>query len=670
MLIFFSILISFLVFVGVVGFIIYSFYLLMSKKNPITPQELQAVQLPKYSSLAVGLVVLAYNLFVYHLGATQDMVAGLGLALFNFILFMSFFLVFPRDKRSPLVYAIVLLGLLAGLSTAFRANEFVQLMNLAVIDMSFFLLSFLYVFSAVRWEGLWLIRSIVEAVIRVFRHGIILLKLIFQPKASPTNSGLLRSVKTVVITFIVLMFFAALLSSADPVFQELIKDVKDEAGERTFISLALTVALIFLFTMRIPANTKGTPTLRFLGFYDVLIPVLGMEILFALFIFIQAKYLFGSHVDLQSFDITYSDYVRKGFVELLITTFFGSLVAYLVILKEKTFDDLTRQRVMKVVNVLLLFLLAALLASAFKRDLLYMDAYGLTRIRLIGSVFLAWLGAFLALLMTLNLWTSMKEKHFLGGLLTTSTMAFLFLNLVNVDRVIASYVVPEGHNKDYFYINNLSPDALEGWSESIQAAMNYYEEMRTRPEISEFEKSRLADFKLALLSLEEKRGKLDDKFGSQEDFEARLTEVDVYDWDNWEAKTLKAERSWTSWNWSEANAYTHMQEQSAVFYDALDCLNREIADYQIYTHTDLYDQEYDRLYSYDYPFLVLTRDYYPRSVDSMIYDAFNDDGMHPQLEAFYGSTYPSIEKVLADEFGVYASLKALHTPDSCLSTTR
>jgi hypothetical protein len=665
--IFLSFLLSMVFFLLFWGFVFYAlFYFFSSRRQPITTEEVRALSLSRPGLVCIGLSILAFNLFLYHLGATQDEVAGIGLGLFSVVFFASFYFVFSSTKRTLLLRTLTLLGMVVGLAFAFRANEVVQLFNLIVLWVCVELLFVLYILSHVQWEALWLLKNLWMSILKMFRHALVFLKALFQWKDAPRSQAF-QVLKTVLLTFFVLVIFTSLLSQADPIFEELIKDFKNEAFDRFFFSFVLAAVLIFSFTFKVHTDVNEKPKLRFFGVYDVLIPVIALEVLFIGFLIVQARYLFGSHADLQAFDLTYSEYVRKGFIELLVTTFFASLIGYLVFLKQKTLETDSTRTLFQAVNGLLVVLLFALLASALKRDLMYVDVYGLTRIRIIGLILLGWLSGFLLLLGAITVSRRLQEKHLFLGLLMLSIGSFALFNGLNMDRMIAEATPPKGHEKDYFYISHLSEDAVEAWADVVLSSAEYFETVRTLPTLSEEQLARMAEFHLALEALESRRDALVYQWGDAELFDAHLATFKD-EWSaNWEIDALKAERHWTSANWSQWQAYQFIEKEQATFYGTLECMLREIEDYQINTLTDFYEAEWHRMYNYNYPFLDSFSSYYPQALHDLVIDTFIVDGYSEQLESVYGTTYPSYAEIIEkDEYGLLDQLQAAHTPDACL----
>jgi len=340
-------------------------------------------------------------------------------------------------------------------------------------------------------------------------------------------------------------------------------------------------------------------------------------------------------------------------------------------LKARETEGINRMRFLKIINVVLIVELFALLASAMKRDLLYLDIYGLTRVRLAGGILLICLALFFVLILMLNLFRKTQEKHLFLGTVSIFVLAFIAINSLNLDKIIANTTPPEGVESDYFYINNLSADAIDGWENSIYNAKTVFDSLITKTELTEAEKTTLANAKLSLLVLKEQKTTIDNKFSSEEDFNAYLDqEKSDYDGMFWfDSRELEAERAWMSFNLSEYNAYKIMDEKSYLFDETVDCLLEEVADYQITNLLDLYyDYEYERINEFEYPLTtVRIENASEYSLSSLISNAIEnaDPDLKSRIEEAYGYYYDYVSSFSNDQLGLFDELKASYVPTPC-----
>lgn len=542
----------------------------------------EPVQLPAMTVWSMALAAVALNLFAYDTGF------GIGYGLFGMCAFLAIVLLFPPAQRGWEVWFLTVVGMTACVFFGWRANEFVQIVNAVTAIACAGALLMLRGIGTVRWSGLWLIKMKVGFVARLF-HRFSTLGAIGRSAPSAHGRTALHVLKTIGITLIVLLFFSWLLSLADPVFDALVRDVREQALGRTILSGLLLVALLFLISINVPKKwQEKVPQLTRVSVWEVGVPALSVVLLFGLFLMVQARYLFGSHVDFHALDITYADYVRRGFVELLVASFFGSLLSYVIILKQHALTKAAHIVSLRWMNGVLLVELVLLLLSAAKRDWMYIDMYGLTRVRIIGALFLFWILAIIVLMLVLTMMHRMTERTLIGGTAIASALVVLLLNAVNIDRMVAMQTPPRGERPDIVYSSRLSMDAADGWQIILAEAGARYAALRTQTEFSDQEKILLADAKIALSQLEN-----------------IILRVDVI-------------RPWQEWNGSRVHAKGVLERAfTDRSLDQVQCVLRGIRTLQRITKTDLIVQESDRLFGNEAPFLFEDFAYQPESLSDI-----------------------------------------------------
>jgi hypothetical protein len=611
-------------------------YFIFKKKNDNEPPV--PLVYPALVTISLVLMVLTYNLGLYGTSSWLS-VPVVGLALANAGWVAAILLSLRPEKRTPFAYLLGLISVVSGAMLIWRANGFIQSVNLAVIVLTNLLTIFYNTYEQINWQGLWLIKQLLRLIPASLQQIPRLLK---NPKSEEGKQKftLMGVIKTISITALALIVFVFLLSAADPVFAQIIKNFQEEALGRTFSSVFLSFVFLLLITLKVKSDEDNGFKLNFLSYGDIFIPVVSLISLFAVFIVIQLKYLFGSHADFQSFNLTYSEYVRKGFIELLTTAFIGGVIAYIVIFKAKIYSA-SRQLQLKIVNSVLIGELFFMLASAFKRDLMYVDVYGLTRVRIVGGLFLIWLAGLLTLLLAMNLFYKMKEKWLWLGILVLSVGVWSTLNITNVDAKVAAGT-PEHHDYvDYFYIDNLSSDGAVGWQNSLPALKSTAEKLIAKTELTDVEKSQLAGIKLALISLQQKRAYLYRKYadeswvlahckdiscdeGSYKDHDYNVDLTHEYsngvETNQKPAKisnSVKDIRTWQHYSWSEYQAFQLIKDHEVSYFNDVDQLFEQIKNYQQSNSISLYKQEYRLLREFKYPFININlKNYYPQELHS------------------------------------------------------
>ena len=266
----------------------------------------------------------------------------------------------------------------------------------------------------------------------------------------------------------------ALLSSADPIFGYYVKkiftfnfSVSALVGQflwRLFFSLTFLFFIgIFVYTkvknaFASPATNLDSRNRHLLGPYLMLTTTLSVILI--LFLIIQFKYLAINNLrDLTEFGIpTFSEYVRKGFIELILTTAIVYTVSGVGLVLYRRFKP---GKLHLAVNSTLIILNIVLAAMAYRRVYLYMLEHGLTHMRIYGTMLLLVLVLFL---LTLFFRYFVKNhKLYLAELFGASLIVFSF-GIVNTDYLLARIAPPTVNRQvDFNYLSRLSADDVDSW---------------------------------------------------------------------------------------------------------------------------------------------------------------------------------------------------------------
>lgn len=279
------------------------------------------------------------------------------------------------------------------------------------------------------------------------------------------------------------IIFTILFASADPIFGRAVTELlgwKLDLGElpgRVLFVIAcgwLAAGVLSVAAVGIPevsraslgaaARTGIVAPARRLGATEALVVLLVIDAVVGLFVGLQIAYLFGGQSTLVAAGMTYSDYARRGFLELVAA---ACLVGAVVVVLEAAVVRRSRPYLAALLG--LLAQTAVVLVSAALRLRLYQDAYGWTELRLYVLTTIVALAAALVLMTALALGDRMR---WLGhGLAVIGVVALVALNLLapaafvaarNVERVIdPSLVAPGGRaGLDATYLGVLPDDAL------------------------------------------------------------------------------------------------------------------------------------------------------------------------------------------------------------------
>jgi hypothetical protein len=217
-----------------------------------------------------------------------------------------------------------------------------------------------------------------------------------------------------------------------------------------------------------PLRAPARPLIS-LGLAEGVTVLALVDALFGGFMLIQGAYFFGGLDTLARTGMTYAEYARRGFFELLAVACLalGMLCALAVVTRRKA----RGQRVIfNTASAAMIALVLGLLASAFQRMLLYEDAYGFTQLRLYTHSFMIWLAAVLGLFLLALL--RGRPRLFSYGVVAAALIYLAALNIANPDALIVRENVARyqaGGKVDAYYLAGLSADATPDVIQALPA---------------------------------------------------------------------------------------------------------------------------------------------------------------------------------------------------------
>jgi hypothetical protein len=196
-----------------------------------------------------------------------------------------------------------------------------------------------------------------------------------------------------------------------------------------------------------------------LGAVEALTVLALVDALFLAFVLVQGAYLFGGLDLLDRTGMTYSEYARRGFFELVAVAC-GALALLWALAAITGRAEGRQRRAFNAASAVMIALVLAMLASAFSRMQLYEQAYGFTRLRVYTHSFMVWLAA--ALLLFLAALLRDRPRWFSTGALVGALLYAAALNAANPDALIVRLNVAryqESGKLDAEYLATLSADA-------------------------------------------------------------------------------------------------------------------------------------------------------------------------------------------------------------------
>ncbi len=290
-----------------------------------------------------------------------------------------------------------------------------------------------------------------------------------------------------IIALPIIIVFAGLFISADKIFADLIdkffQDLPKTLPWRIFRTLAITLFLSGLFYVIVhPVHSLKefvTKTLKSDKVVASTILIL-LNLLFAVFVFIQIKYLFGSSSYVFSSNYTFAEYARKGFFELVLVLIF---VAIIFMIFFRSFSGKNYSRLIAILQFLFSAQTIIIAVSALKRMYLYQEIYGFT----IKRLYVEWFIYFVILILAVAaicLLINWSYHRFVHLTLALGLTALTVVCLINVDKVIAKenvdrYLAKKQKEFDMNYLLNLSVDVYPEVSRVF--ASGYTLELQTKP---------------------------------------------------------------------------------------------------------------------------------------------------------------------------------------------
>src|SRR6202165_1715831 len=232
-----------------------------------------------------------------------------------------------------------------------------------------------------------------------------------------------------------------LLGIADPVFASFFSlnvDLGQLTLDLAFVAAgALAAAGLLRLAAAEPLARVDGPAWR-LGSIEGLVVLAVLDAVFAAFAVAQGIAAAGAAGDaLRTAGVTYADYARSGFFELLWVA--GISAGGLILFSRITsLTERATKRAFQLLALVAIALTLLIVLVAFQRLRLYEEAYGFTMLRLYSHIFAVWI-ALTFLLLAADFAGLLPRRRWLVGAVSVSAMAALVaLNVVNPEALVVS----------------------------------------------------------------------------------------------------------------------------------------------------------------------------------------------------------------------------------------
>ncbi|WP_093820561.1 DUF4153 domain-containing protein [Streptomyces sp. PpalLS-921] len=287
-------------------------------------------------------------------------------------------------------------------------------------------------------------------------------------RADDSRGRVRTAARTTGVAVVLLVVFGALFASADPAFADLLSGLTPDLGigdspwRAVLFVLGLFGALAAAHTAAAPVRWDGM-TVRpgpARKRAEWAVPLIVLDLLFALFVGFQLVVLLGGYDKvLEETGLTRSAYARQGFWQLLWATVLTLVVIALARRWAPRGGRHDRTLVRSVLGVLCVLTLVVV-ASALRRMDLYVEAFGLTRLRISVAAVELWLGVVLVLILVAGVFGARLLPRAVAVSAAACVLAF---GLVSPDGLIAEQNVHRYQERkaiDIDYLRELSADAV------------------------------------------------------------------------------------------------------------------------------------------------------------------------------------------------------------------
>jgi hypothetical protein len=426
----------------------------------------------KYWLLLFGLIIgVSFDIFFYN--KTLGISYLIFIVLTLVVLLVSFW--GSLKKLNNLAWLFTVPILLLSSTFFIYSNGVLKVLNYLIVPVLIIILSSLVAnVNKSDWSDIRFIGDIAKRIFVPFRfiHGPFLtLSRITDHSGKDSKSRVLPKVIIgILISIPILAIILWLLSSADIVFKNIFINIPLLKIFKHFLIIILVSVYVICFLWALvkafderteSANNTACNKTQWKLFLD---PVVLLTILFlinavyAIFSFIQFRYLFGGSSFIAPSSFTYAEYARRGFAELVIVTIinFGILIFGITFVKKDSKRVFTAIRAFLTVLIIFTFIL---LVSAFYRMTVYEQAYGFTYLRIFVQAFMIML-FFLFIINIIYIWY--PKLPIIKSYFIVSLAIYIILNFTNVDIIIAKNNINryfESGQIDMVYLKSLSYDA-------------------------------------------------------------------------------------------------------------------------------------------------------------------------------------------------------------------
>ncbi|WP_079477149.1 DUF4153 domain-containing protein [Halobacillus salinus] len=327
--------------------------------------------------------------------------------------------------------------------------------------------------SYIRWDRPFFLIRMIVTVFGSFVYNTGFIKRLYNRMFKQVDNKHSDVVKKVMLGLLIglplLSVIVGLLMQADEAFGNLLSVFPqwlnglemNEAMARTI--LAIVIGFLFFGALQIlpREETKTLPEWKKGEKYDGIVSLtvlILLNLVYALFTAVQFSYFFGGEL---YGGMSYSEYARRGFFELVIVSLVN-LTVLVIMLSINRPEGSKVDRTLRGMYSLLIVFSGILLVSAFQRLMLYEAEYGYTMARVLPHVFMVFL---LVIFIYTGIRVWIDHLSLLHFYLLTALVFYAGLNAVNVEAWIVDRNLDrfeETGKLDVRYLSSLGYTGIDG----------------------------------------------------------------------------------------------------------------------------------------------------------------------------------------------------------------
>jgi len=417
------------------------------------------------------IIGIVFDIFFY------EKTYGISYPIFIIVL-IGFYIYTTRDRIHLLksTYLLFVPIILLSITFCIHSNTFLLGINFVTIPI---LLSAFFIINIEKKVGKDLKqlitnilgKAIPETIENMPKPFVFIFKIIKGVNASSKKNPVKKSILIgLVITLPLLLFILPLLVSADMAFKYYIEnaanifsfiDVSTIIPHIIIVVLVSTYIFGYLWSFKYPIKEKNINISKDkIGLVDSVsigTVLIIINLVYLMFTVVQASYLYGGVASNLPTNLTYAEYARKGFFELITVTVINLLIFLIAIKVEKN-----KNKIINILYTILTLFSVNMLYSAHYKLSLYEITFGYTYLRIYVDMFMLLL-LLLFIIVLIKIWYDKLELFKTS--FSIAMLMLIILNYMNVDKIIVSRNIDRFNTSgiiDTAYLKNLSYDAVPG----------------------------------------------------------------------------------------------------------------------------------------------------------------------------------------------------------------